>query len=306
MYIDAPVTNLIRGVGKAGKVKIKVSSAGLKSASTEIEVLPMPSPNTIPGISEPILKTDGRTPVNVNLKKANFIKAPSEMKEYAGELRFPVSKKAEYRQLLKEFILKENPSIDPLIPEFSYTISALESILNSTSNYTNSYGYIVADDYNFVVSQFNLSRSITSTIASRNLPLSYRTMLSSYYARQIIGLGKNKNYTFENELIDKIPEGGQAIMIADQGELKEVIYQNETDLKVLLQKIYPNVASYDKDDLKKALGLISRINPTVLFQSIRDKKTKERTDSYTIEPGSIILLPQEAKLLKNSFPDIKL
>lgn len=75
---------------------------------------------------------------------------------------------------------------------------------------------------------------------------------------------------------------------------------------ILLQKIYPNVKGYNKDDLKKALELIVRINPAVTYQSIRDKKTKERTNTYTVEPGSTILIPEENKLLKTKFPDVKL
>lgn len=306
MYIDAPVSNLIRAVGKPGKVKVTVSSTGLKSASVEIDVLPSPELNTIAGIAEPAPNLEGRAPVAINLKKANFIKAPVEMKEYSGEIRFPVEQKSRYRQLLQEFILKENPAIDPKTPDFKFTINALEAILNSTAKYTNQYGYVVADDYNFIVAQYNLSRAITKNIASRNLPEAYQAELSEYYASQIIGKGKDKNFSFENELIGKIPEGGKAVVIAAKGELKGVIYDPETDLAILLQKIYPNVKGYNKDDLKKALELITRINPAVTYQSIRDKKTKERTNSYTVEPGRIILIPEEGKLLKTKFPDVKL
>lgn len=306
MYIDAPVTNLIRAVGKPGKVKVTVSSTGLKSAFAEIEVLPTPETNTISGITEPSLNVEGREPIAINLKKANFIKAPAEMKEYSGEIRFPISQKSQYRQLLHDFILKQNQLMEQNTPDFKYTIDALEAILNSTTKYTNQYGYIVADDYNFIVAQYNLSRAITKNLESRNLPEAYRNELSEYYALQIIGKGKDKNFTYENELIDRIPEGGKAVVIAANGELKDVFYAAETDLVILLQKIYPKVKDYNKDDLEKALDLITRINPAVTYRSIRDKKTKERTNSYTVETGRTILIPDEIKLLNTKFPDIKL
>ena len=306
MYIDAPVTNLIRATGKPGKVIVTVSSTGLKSASFEIEVLPSPDPNTIAGITEPFLNLEARVPIAINLKKANFIKAPSEVKVYSGELRFPVTQKSQFRQLLQEFIRKENPAIDPQTPDFKFTIDAFEAILNSTAKYTGQFGYIVADDYNFIVAQYNLSRAITKSITSRNLPEAYRIELSEYYASQIISKGKDKNFSFENELIGKIPDGGKVFVIAAKGERKDVIYDTETDLVILLQKIFPKVKDYNKDDLKKALELITRINPAVTYQSIRDKKTKERTNSYIVEPGRTILIPEEGKLLKTKFPDIKL
>jgi hypothetical protein len=102
------------------------------------------------------------------------------------------------------------------------------------------------------------------------------------------------------------PFSGKAAFIAAKGELKDVIYDTETDPVILIQKIFPKAKNYGKDDLKKTLELITRINPAVTYQSIRDKKTKERTNSYTVEPGSTILLPEENKLLKTKFTEIKL
>jgi len=93
---------------------------------------------------------------------------------------------------------------------------------------------------------------------------------------------------------------GKAAFIAAKGELKDVIYDTETDPVILIHKIFPKAKNYGKDDPKKALELITRINPEVTYQSMRDKKTKERTNSYTVEPGSTILIPEESKLLKQN------
>jgi hypothetical protein len=87
----------------------------------------------------------------------------------------------------------------------------------------------------------------------------------------------------------------KAAFIAAKGELKDVIYDTETDPVILIHKIFPKAKNYGKDELKKALELITRINPEVTYQSMRDK---ERTNSYTVEPGSTILIPEESKLLK--------
>ncbi len=306
MYIDAPVTNLIRATGKAGTVTVKVSSTGLKSASAVVAVNAAPDHDPIKGITEPLLDSEGREPVAINLKKANFIKAPAEMKEYAGELRFPVDKKNEYPQLMQAFVQKENPSINTQSTEFKLSIEALVAILTSTGSYNNLFGYIVADDYNYIVTQYNLSRAISRQIEGRNFPEAYREELSSYYAGQIISQGRNKNLANETLSISKIPLGGRVYVIGTQKIFKEAIHDSETDLMVLLQKIYPSVKNYSKEELKKALGLVLRINPGVSFKSVRDKKTKERTDSYAIEPGRAILIPEERQLLTTNFPDTKL
>ncbi|HPT32793.1 MAG TPA: glycoside hydrolase family 2 TIM barrel-domain containing protein, partial [Prolixibacteraceae bacterium] len=89
MYIDAPVTNLIRATGKTGKVRFTASSPGLLPASCEIEVVPWVDPCPVNGITEPPLNPEGRLPVRVNPGMANFTKVPEEMKNHPGEIRFP-------------------------------------------------------------------------------------------------------------------------------------------------------------------------------------------------------------------------
>jgi hypothetical protein len=74
-------------------------------------------------------------------------------------------------------------------------------------------------------------------------------------------------------------------------------------LAVLLPKVLPQVSNLSKDDLKGALQLICRINPYANFKSIRDKKTKERTDSFTVETGRVILIPDFEALKSAKFPD---
>lgn len=307
MYIDAPVTNLIRAVGKTGKVKVTVSATGLKSASTEIEVVPYVDSHPVKGIVEPILNPDGREPVSINTSAANFIKAPVEMKEYAGEIRFPIARKAEFRTLIENFIREQNPNIDFKTIDFGYLLDAFCAILNSTANYSGEYGYIVADDYNFIAAQYNVSRAITKNIASKQLPEAYKRELIDYYSKLIIGEGKDKNFMAENELIDLIPSGGKAVMVCDsKGSDPEVFYSEDADLPSLLLKIYPQMASLSQDEMKKAMMMIVYLNPSVTYRSIRNKKTKVRTDSFTIKPNHVILIPDLNILKKAEFPAKKI
>ena len=60
MYIDAPVINLIRAVGKTGTVTVTASATGLEPASATVEVVDYADPAPLPGISEPRLSWEGR------------------------------------------------------------------------------------------------------------------------------------------------------------------------------------------------------------------------------------------------------
>ncbi len=307
MYIDAPVTNLIRATGKTGKVKVTVSSTGLKSASAEIEVVPYTDPEPAAGVVEPVLSPDGRERVAINTTAANFIKAPVEMKEYAGEVRFPISCKAEFRTLVGNFIREQNPGIDTSTVDFGYLLDAFCAILNSTADYSGKYGYIVADDYNFIAAQYNVSRAITKNIAAKRLPEAYKRELIGYYARLIIAEGKDKNFMAENELIDRIPGGGRAVVVCDGGGTdRGVFYTDEKDLPRLLVQLYPETAAFTKETMKKALMTIVYLNPSVTYRSIRNKKTKVRTDSFTVRPDHVILIPDPDALQKADFPEKKI
>lgn len=303
MYIDAPVTNLIRAIGQTGKVKVTVSATGLKRASTEIEVVPYVDPAPVKGITEPVLNLAGREAVAINTTEANFLKAPVVMKDYAGELHFSGARQSEFRTLLHDFVVKENPGIDDKRVDFGYALDAFEKIMKATAKASGGAGYIVADDYNFIAAQYNVSCAIIRHLLTKKLPAAYQEELMDYFSKMIIANAKDKNFKAVNELIDQIPPGGRAVVIAEKGDRKGVTYLNETNLSVLLPRLLPEVATWSKEELKSALQLICRINPAANYKSIRDKKTKERTDSFTVEAGHTILIPEVEALKNANFPD---
>lgn len=306
MYIDTPVTNLIRAVGKTGRVKVTVSSPGLRPASVEVDVVPYVDPYPVEGIVEPVVDFSRARSVAVNTVQANFVKAPQEMKSFTDEIRFPIAQQAEYKRLVKEYIMERNPGIGTQSVDFEYALEALVAILNSTAKYTHEYGYIVADDSNFIAEQYNTSRAITRNIRSKNLPEAYRNELCGYYASQIILKGRDKNFIAENALIDSIPEGGTAVMIAEAGRVKGVECIPQTDLSKLLSIVRPASVEWSADERKKAMMMIVHINPSADYKSIRNMKTKERVDSFILEKGHVILIPDMQVLKESSFPDKKL
>jgi len=213
------------------------------------------------------------------------------MKNCTREIRFAIAGKNKFRMLLNQLILQENSDIDIQGIDYKFALDALEKILLSTAKATGTDGYIVADDFNFIAAQYNVVRAITSHLQIRNLPQAYKDEMSRYYSNMIISKGQDKNYVAENEAIDRIPDGGKVVYIGDRNVIDEVTCLNETNLQTILIKVCPQAASLTKDEFQRALQLICRINPSTSFSSVRDKKTKERTDSYSAEVGHVILIP---------------
>jgi hypothetical protein len=303
MYIDVPVTVLIRATGKPGNVTVTATAVGLTPASATVEVLPYVY-TIVPGIEQPKLNPEDRKPVQINTLQANIIRAPMEMNNYRGEVSFPIARQNDYAELMQEFILKENPTLDTSTVDFKYLIESFVAILNSTTRFTGYRGYVVADDYNFIANQYNISRAITRNIALKNLPAAYKEFLKDYYAKAIIGQGVSKNHLAENELIDNLPQGGGIVVFTGNEFADESVKRiEETDVAKILDEVYPEARSWSNDERTRALRLIARINPMVTHQSVRDRSTRTRTSVYIAEPNNIVFIPTMDELKNHSFPN---
>lgn len=292
MYIDAPVTNLVRSTGETGEVTVNVSAIGLAGASISIPVLPAED-DSVDGIAEPGLSNEGRHAVAINTEEANFIAAPEFIRTYAGEVSFPIEKRAAFRDLTDTFLREQNPGLDTECTEYPYLLDAFCNILSSTAAYTAERGYIVADDFNFLVRQFNTSRTITGHLDGLSLDPAYKAFLKEYFADMIVRKGNDRNHISVCKTLDRIPSDGIAVQAA-----------GEEDLKKLLQDTYPQqCGSLSKDDLKKVLKFIVAINPDTSYKSIRDKKTKTRTDSFSVLRKTTLFLPEPSAALSLKTPE---
>lgn len=212
MYIDAPVINPHPRRRQDGTVTDQPPRAtGLKPASATVEVVGLCRSLTAAGHHRTPPEPGGRQPVAVNASQANFVPAPEEMHLFPGEVSFPIARQQDFRTLTQAFVREQNPGIDTSTPEFRYMLDAFSTILASTAHYAGDRGYIVADDYNFIAGQFNVSRAITKHLASKQLPKAYVDYMTNYYAKMIVRDGKDMNYLAVCELIDRIPEGGEAV-----------------------------------------------------------------------------------------------
>lgn len=301
MYIDAPVINLIRSTGEPGTVKVTVSSANLESGVADIVFTDYVDSNRVAGIAEPVLSRINRLPVKKNTEQITRIIAPQEMKIFTGELKYPLAEKAAFKNRLRAFIFKENPAIDTTTIDFKLVVDKFNQLMVSYE------GKLVADDYNFIVEQYNISREITRFLNTLDLPDGYRKEMNRYYAGMIISRGIDKNFINEKQLLAKIPTGGKGVKVTDEKATDEnVVCSKETDLIKIIKSVYPETANFSEDSMKRALTLVQKINPIITYTSKRDKKTKERIETYTIEPDKVFLIPTVESMLNAKFPDKKL
>lgn len=91
----------------------------------------------------------------------------------------------------------------------------------------------MADDYNFIAGQYNVSRAITKHLATKRLPKAYVDYMTNYYAKMIVRDGKDMNYMAVCELIDRIPEGGEAVWTGEKSAAKGLRTAEGTDLKAI-------------------------------------------------------------------------
>jgi hypothetical protein len=291
-YMDMPVSNVIRSTGKSGKIHVTVSATGLASGSFDIDALEIKPDNSL--ITEPVLSDEGRSPV----AKAGFMQErldeiPAEIKSIYDEPKLSESDKKGYAKAIKDYILKNNQSIDTSTVEFRSLISLFASQL------LNNNGHLIADDYNFNVGHYNNCRLISGYINSLKLPQLFKDGLKKYYSDAVITKGMEKNAGDEMNWMNWIPSGG-TVVVSQDGALpvwpKGTIVTNKTGLAELISLVYPVFVNYDADAKDRALTFTSKMNPYITVnpvseQSRESDRERKTTITYTAEKGKPILIP---------------
>jgi hypothetical protein len=284
-YIDMPVSNILRSTGKPGKIHLSVSASGLTSGSIDITAEEAISDNSI--ISEPVLRDEGRIPVTKILLKVNRLDdLPREIKAASTELNLGSSDKSGYKKMIREYIVKENPSIDTLSVEFKTLTDLLAfQLLNSN-------GHLNTDDYNFNADHYNNCRLISGYINATKLPPLFKDGLKKYYSDAIIIKGNEKNAGDEMNWLNWIPSGGTVVFVPDENSdvtLKGAIISKKSGLADVIASVYPQFPNFSQEAKERALLFIGKANPYV-HQEIIEQNGKQ-TISYTAEKGQPILVP---------------
>jgi len=291
-YMDMPVSNVIRSTGKPGIIHISVSSSGLTSGVLDIEAEGAETAN--PDIMEPVLGEDGRATVARILINVNRLdEVPREIKLNSDELSLGLSDKSGYIRMIRDYILKSNPSIDTATIEFR-TLSDLFS-----SQLLNSSGQLTANDYNFNVDHFNNCRLISGYVNSTKLPPPFKEGLKKYYSDVIIMKGSEKNAGEEMNWLNWIPSGGTVVVVKNEqtgSVIKGVILTKNSGLSEIISAVYPQFINFSQEAKERALIFVSKMNPYIhagssVNQNQEGDKLKQTNTVYTAEEGQPILIP---------------
>jgi Glycosyl hydrolases family 2, sugar binding domain/Glycosyl hydrolases family 2, TIM barrel domain/Glycosyl hydrolases family 2/Glycoside hydrolase family 2 C-terminal domain 5 len=291
-YMDMPVSNVIRSTGKPGKIHISVLASGLASGSFDIEAEEIKPDNSV--IGEPVLENEGRKQVTrITLNVNRLEEVPREIKMTYDEFNLSPSDKPGFARVVKDYILKNNPSLDSASIEFYVLIDLFASHL------LNNNGRLVADDYNFSVDYYNNCRLISGYITSTKLPPLFKEGLRKYYANAIIRQGSEKNAGDEMNWLNWIPSGGTVVIVQNENtktNLKGAIFTKQTGLAEIINVVYPQFINFTEEAKERALIFISKMNPyihvtSISEQSMEGAKEKITNVSYTAEKGQPILIP---------------
>jgi hypothetical protein len=281
-YKGIPVSNIIRSTGESGKIRISVYSSGLTSATIEFWAQEYAAENTV--ITESVLNNEGRRSVTRPLLNADRLDdIPREIQLTSDKLKFNALDKTEYARQMKDYILKNNPSVDPSLVEFKALTDLLASAL-----YNNS-GNMSAEDYNYNIDHYNNCRLIAGYINATKLPPQFKDGLKTYYSNSIIRDGSEKNAGDEMNWLNWIPSGGTVVVYqtgANADVIKGVIISEKDDLTDIIAEVYPQFPNFSDEAKERALIFINKMNPYVY---ISDKE--KNSISYKAEKGKTILIP---------------
>jgi hypothetical protein len=281
--MDMPVSNVIRSTGKPGKIHITLSASGLSSGTFDIEAEQSASDNSV--IAEPVLQDEGRmTMAKMILNPGRVDDVPREIKPAFDEFKMGESDKRGYVKAIREYIKKNNPSVDTTSIEFKTLADLLANQLS------NSGGRMIADDYNFSVDHYNNCRLISGYVNSTKLPQPFKDGLKKFYSESIIKKGSDKNADQEMNWLNWIPSGGTVVIVQNVKPapgVKGIVYTITPDLEQIISVVYPQFANFSKEARERALVFISKANPYISISSDADK-TKV---TYTAEKGKPILIP---------------
>ena len=291
-YMNMPVSNVIRSTGKPGKINISVSASGLTSGTFDIEAELMETDNSV--INESVLQNEGRIAIaKIELNANRLEEVPREIKASSDEFNLSPSDKNGYSVIIRDYIIKNNPSVDTSTIEFHTLIDFFAVQLVNTN------GRLIADDYNFSADHFNNCRLISGYIKATKLPQPFKDGLKKYYADVIIRQGSEKNAGEEMNWLNWIPSGGTVVIVQDEKtnvNQKGIVFTKSTSLEDIIIAVYPQFTNFSDEARERALVFISKANPYIHIvtgskNSEEGDKSKLSDTSYTAEKGQPILVP---------------
>jgi len=291
-YKGLPVSNIIRSTGEPGRIRITVFASGVASGSIELLAEEILTHNSV--IVEPVLKDDGRRLVaGISLISNRLEDVPAEIKMTSEELKLSSANKQGFAKQMKDYIRKNNPSVDTSQIEIKTLVDLFASQL------MNNDGHLSADDYNYNIDHYNNCRLIDGYINSTKLPQQFKDELRMYYATALIKQGSEKDAGDEMNWLNWIPSGGTVVIYQDRPDVnnvKGVMITDKSNLAEIIALVYPGFVKFGDVARERALTFISKMNPYIYLSNNVPLKSEgdnqgNKTVLYKAEKGKIILIP---------------
>ncbi len=286
MYIDAPVSNVIRSTGQPGTITVRVRSGNLIAGTVRIEAQ-REAPVAASGIAEPALPMGRRVAVARNQAPAGTAKAaPREIREAQADLFLREKDEHKLALQVKQKLLEQNPRVDT----GSVELALLTEVF--TRHLLQNKGELVADDYNFSVARYHTSRQITRHIDARNLPEPFKRVLKNHYARRIIRQGAEVDVAQEQNRIDRIPAAGKLVWTGPPAAaLKDAVASEGRDLTGIVAQVYPAFGKLSGEKQAEYLTYVASINPHLEHRAAAGGNASAMR-SYPVPEGCLVLVPE--------------
>ncbi|MFD0675701.1 MULTISPECIES: glycoside hydrolase family 2 protein [unclassified Paenibacillus] len=198
MYIDTPVSFLVRSTGKPGMIHITVSSPGLEPAKLSLESKQNPSYESH-GIIEPIslARGDGAAWRHRSNQFMETAKIADILPFIIEDIDFDETE-SPYDEQIENYLSTLNPVIKRDSPAFL----ALKGLM--VSQLVKGQGIIVADDFNFNISRYNDCCSVYDVLDCSMLSETIVITQKWHYAEKIITQGEELDMQHEIQNMNRL------------------------------------------------------------------------------------------------------
>lgn len=150
-YTVTPVSIPVRTTNRAGRITVEASSPGLKGASVSIDIAGPEGPENDGIIEYPIAEHINRVgKEKVFADKIKNLSMGEEIQIIYNDIHLPESNEADYRRWMRDIMLHSNRNIDVRDEKLIELMDEFVRILVKNK------GILIADDYNFMINQYNL------------------------------------------------------------------------------------------------------------------------------------------------------
>lgn len=295
LYIDMPVSNVIRSTGEPGEIVVKVYATGLvagvvtiKAEATSVE----PS-----GIIQPKLIRSNDRKLAQSPKHASYISVPVPEIIRKNKTGIDLSGKTgpRYSSFISTEMTKANPAFNPSLPGYQSFLDILER------SATHGNGKIKVEELNYHIDNYNRFLYLAGEISKTGLPDVFKKDLESYYAEELITNGNEIDPGAEAKKIVALPASAPVIVTGSKRTTgdENIVYITGTDIHEIVMSTSKRYNSLTKEEKENYLTYLSSINPWLRRRTYKtgDSKlgTKASVSEYTIIPGKAILLPEIKK-----------